>query len=98
MLELDEYFPTEIGNIKVIRVQDEFRVIRCIQDGPFHGCFVDILTVPRNDLALASWLDVEAVAGLKIAFLTPVAAHSLTCAGFQVADRRSPAEEELQRP
>ena len=75
--DLGEPFRTRQGTVHVIRVQDEYRLVRCIPDGPIAGCYEDILSVPRAPLSDDSvpgprwnqWIDVPTVEGLKIAFV-----------------------------
>ena len=82
--ELGEYFDTADGHCKVIRVQDDYRLIRCVTAGRIQGCFEDLLTVPRLDLELMTWREVDALDGLEVAFLTP--------------DRVAIRQDRLQRP
>lgn len=75
--DLGESFKTTQGPVHVIRVQDEYRVVRCIPEGPIAGCYEDILSVPRAPLSDDSvpgarwnqWIDVPTVPGLRIAFV-----------------------------
>lgn len=76
---LGESFPTSRGDVYVIRVQDEYKLVRCIVDGPIAGCYEDVLTVPREALSENSddgigwnrWIDVPQVPGLQVAFVAP---------------------------
>lgn len=75
--DLGESFATREGPVHVIRVQDEYRLVRCIPEGPIAGCYEDILSVPRAPLSDDSvagprwnqWIEVPTVPGLKIAFV-----------------------------
>lgn len=69
--ELGDHFTTVAGHCKVIRVQDGYRLIRCVTTGRIQGCYEDLLTVPRLDLELMTWRPVEGVDGLELAFITP---------------------------
>ncbi len=71
-LHLGEHFDTPKGNVFVVRVQDEYRLIRCIPTGPIAGCYEDILSLPSDGLTWNEWVDVEAVPGLSMTFLSPI--------------------------
>lgn len=73
MVNLGQPFDTSTGQIFVLRVQDEFRLIRCIPDGPIAGCYEDVLSVSGDSIAWNAWLDVEQVPGLRVAFVSPSA-------------------------
>ena len=72
LLHLGEQFPTPEGNVFVIRVQDDFKLIRCIPDGPIAGCYEDLFSVPEQGLAWNEWVSVESVPGLRLAFMSPL--------------------------
>ena len=73
MVSLGEYFETEKGQVFVLRVQDEFRLIRCIPEGPIAGCYEDVYSVSGHDVSWNDWVDVDNVPGLRLAFLSPTA-------------------------
>jgi hypothetical protein len=73
MVRLGEPFDTQRGQIFVLRIQDEFRLIRCIPDGPIAGCYEDVYSVNDQDVAWNSWIDVDRVPGLRLAFVSPTA-------------------------
>ena len=54
-----------------MRIQDEYRVIRCIPEGPIAGCYEDVLSVPRSGLSYNRWIPVDNCPGLEVAFLSP---------------------------
>ncbi len=49
----------------------EFHLILCVDEGPIQGCYLNVLTVSRDDLDLTRWIEVEGVDGLHFAFLSP---------------------------
>ena len=69
---LGESFPTEVGGCVMILVQDEYRMIRCIDEGPIAGCFDPIYTVAQHEVDWSEWVDVVKAPGLRLAFLSPV--------------------------
>ena len=71
IVHLQEAIETDAGNLFVLRVQDEFRVVRCIPDGPISGCWEEVLTVQRDEVPWSRWIDVAAVPGLRLAFVSP---------------------------
>src|SRR6185503_19916198 len=72
---LGEPYKTPYGQIHVIRIQDEYRLLRCIPEGPIQGCYEDVLIVPREALSennadgisWNNWIDVKNVPGLQVA-------------------------------
>jgi hypothetical protein len=76
---LGEPFKTSRGEVHVIRVQDEYKLLRCISEGPIAGCYDEVLQVPRAALSeddkdgirWNDWIDVPQVPGLKIQFVGP---------------------------
>jgi hypothetical protein len=72
IMHLGEHFETPEGNVFVIRVQDDFKLIRCIPEGPIAGCYEDLLSVPEHGLAYGEWVSVQSVPGLRLAFLSPL--------------------------
>jgi hypothetical protein len=73
MVLLGEPFETESGQLFLLRIQDEYRLIRCIPDGPIAGCYEDVYTVAGHDVDWNAWVDVESVPGLRVAFVSPTA-------------------------
>ncbi len=71
LVALGEHIPTSRGNVFVVRVQGEYRLIRCIPSGPIAGCYEDVLSVADADVAWNHWVDVDAVPGLRVAFVSP---------------------------
>jgi hypothetical protein len=68
---LGEPYTTPAGEVFLIRVQDEYRLIRCIPTGPIAGCYEDVLALPRGGVPWNEWMPVDTVAGLHLAFLSP---------------------------
>ena len=79
LVSFGEPFETSEGQVFVLRIQDEYRVIRCIPDGPIAGCYEDVLSVPDHSVPWNTWLDVGDVPGLRVAFVSPhaIALHQL---------------------
>jgi len=73
VVALGEPFETTRGQVFVLRIQDEYRVIRCIPDGPIAGCYEDVFSVADSDLEWSEWMDVTDVPGLRVAFVSPTA-------------------------
>jgi len=75
LVALGEHFDTARGRVFVLRIQGEYRVIRCIPDGPgsIAGCFEDVLSVSGDDIRWNTWMDVRDVPGLSVAFVSPTA-------------------------
>ncbi len=75
LVALGEHFDTARGRVFVLRIQGEYRVIRCIPDGPgsIAGCFEDVLSVSGDDVRWNTWMDVRDVPGLSVAFVSPTA-------------------------
>jgi hypothetical protein len=77
MYDLGESFSTDAGPVHLLRVQDEYRLVRCITEGEIAGCYEDIFSIPRDQLSDESspgprwnhWIDVPAVPGLRIALV-----------------------------
>ncbi|MCE9636476.1 MAG: hypothetical protein K8T90_12290 [Planctomycetes bacterium] len=78
---LGESFPTTVGDVYLIRVQDEYRLIRCMPDTAIQGCYEDVFRMQRDALTDDSaaqhsfrwnqWVNVPSVPGLEIMFLSP---------------------------
>jgi len=68
---IGEPYATPSGEVFLIRVQDEFRLIRCIPEGPIAGCYEDVLALPSGGVAWNEWISVDTVPGLRVAFLSP---------------------------
>jgi len=66
-----EHFDTSRGRVFVICAQDEFKLIRCIPEGPIAGCYEDVFTIPLDDVDWSTWVDVKSIPGLRVAFLSP---------------------------
>lgn len=74
-------YRTVVGDVYFIRVQDEYRLIRCIPTGPIAGYYDDVFRMERGMLTddAASklgvrwneWVPVPQVPGLEVAFLAP---------------------------
>jgi hypothetical protein len=73
LVAFGEPFQTSAGQIFVLRIQDQYRVIRCIPDGPIAGCYEDVLSVSNHDVEWNEWMTVADVPGLKVAFVSPTA-------------------------
>lgn len=71
MVSLGEYFDTDAGQVFVLRVQDEFRLIRCIPEGPIAGCYEDVFAVADDDVRWNTWIDIAAIPGLRVSFVSP---------------------------
>ena len=71
VLKLGEQCDTPYGKFFALRIQDEYRVIRCIPDGPIAGCYEDVLSVPRGGLSYNRWMDVKGTTGLQVAIISP---------------------------
>lgn len=79
--KLGEPYRTSNGEVYLIRVQDEYRLIRCIPSGPIAGCYEDVFKISRDSITddTASegrvrwnqWMTVPSVSGLEIMFLAP---------------------------
>ena len=75
--DLGESFTTTAGPIHLLRVQDEYRLVRCTTEGDIEGCYEDILSIRRDQLSDESvqgprwndWIEVPAVPGLHIALV-----------------------------
>ena len=73
MLSFDESFESARGRVFVLRIQDEFRLIRCIPDGTITGCYEDVLSISGDDVEWNTWMDVTDIPGLRVAFVSPTA-------------------------
>ena len=71
VLAFGEPFETSEGQVFVLRIQDEYRVIRCIPDGPIAGCYEDVLSVSDSSVVWNEWMQVTDVPGLQVAFVAP---------------------------
>jgi hypothetical protein len=71
VLRLGEPYHTPDGDLFVIRVQDEFRLIRCIPTGPIAGCYEDVHNVAADRVEYNRWMDVTRVPGLELAIVSP---------------------------
>ena len=69
--KVGEHFETADGRLKLIRVQDEFKLLRCVDGGPIEGCYVDVFTLPRDQLGTTTWIPISEQPGLRLAFLSP---------------------------
>ena len=78
---LGDAYRTSVGEVYMIRVQDEYILIRCIPEGPIAGCYQDVYRIqrdaikdevrPATGVRWNEWLPVPSVPGLEIMFLTP---------------------------
>ena len=78
---LGESFPTTKGDVYLIRIQDEYRLIRCMPDSAIQGCYEDVFRMQRdaltddakavNSFRWNQWVKVPSIDGLEIMFLTP---------------------------
>lgn len=78
---LGEPYRTTQGEVYLIRVQDEYRLIRCIPTGPIAGCYQDVFKVSREAITDQSksdapyrwnqWIPVADMPGVQIMFLAP---------------------------
>jgi hypothetical protein len=80
---LGESFKTTHGEVFLMRVQDEYVLIRCIPEGPIAGCYENVYRIQRDaitDDATSTgaervrwnqWVPVKDVPGLEIMFLDP---------------------------
>jgi hypothetical protein len=71
VLALGDHYESSLGSLFVIRVQDEFRLIRCIPAGPIAGCYEDLLVIPLEQVKYNRWLTVEKLPGLEVAIVAP---------------------------
>lgn len=69
--KLGESFATPEGACKVIKVQDDFRVVRCVGDGSIQGCYEELLSVTDYDVRWNEPLPLEVGEGVTLSFLTP---------------------------
>ena len=78
LVTFGEPYATSEGQVFVLRIQNEYRVIRCVPTGPIAGCYEDVLSVPGHDVRWNEWLEVGDVPGLQVAFISPTARSSPT--------------------
>lgn len=71
VLSLGDHYESPSGSLFVISVQDEYRLIRCIPDGPIAGCYDNLFSVRRDSVKYNRWLEVEGIPDLDIAFVSP---------------------------
>lgn len=71
VLALGDHYESPAGSLFVISVQDEYRLIRCIPDGPIAGCYDNLFTVRRDSVKYNRWLEVGGIDNLDIAFVSP---------------------------
>ncbi len=71
VMQLGEQFETPQGRLYVLRVQDEYRVIRSTQEGPIRGFYEDVFSVPADSVKFNRWLDVQGMPGVQMALLSP---------------------------
>lgn len=82
--KLGESFRTRHGDVYMLRVQDEYHLIRCIptsSSGAIAGNYEDVFTMPRDRLTddasaqskvrWNTWIPVPELPGLDINFLSP---------------------------
>lgn len=71
LVEKGEHFDTSRGRVFLLCAQNEFKLIRCIPDGPIAGCYEDVYAVSMDEVDWSSWVDVSSIPGLRVAFLSP---------------------------
>lgn len=82
--KLGERYRFSRGDVYLIRVQDEYRLIRCTNPtatGTLAGCYEDVFQLPRDKLTdqtgaegrirWNTWVPVPQMPGLQIMFLGP---------------------------
>jgi hypothetical protein len=62
---------TPQGNLFVLRIQDEYRVIRCIEEGPIRGCYEDVFAVSGDALKYNRWMELVSIPGVQVAVVSP---------------------------
>ncbi len=71
LIQVGDPFETTRGSVYVLRIQDEYRLIRCVPDGPIAGCWEDVLSVPDSELVWNDWVDVGGMPGVHVSFVSP---------------------------
>jgi hypothetical protein len=66
----DEY-ASPVGNLFVISVQDEYRLIRSVSSGPISRGYEDLFSVSRDHVKFNRWMPVERAPGLELAIVSP---------------------------
>jgi len=66
----DEY-ASPVGNLFVISVQDEYRLIRAVSSGAISRGYEDLFSVPRDNVKFNRWMRVEKAPGLELAIVSP---------------------------
>ena len=97
--KVGEHFETADGRLKLIRVQDEFKLLRCVDGGPIEGCYVDVFTLPRDQLGSTTWIPISESPGLRLAFLSPdeVAVRVVSAEGVQASTESETETETVKR-
>jgi hypothetical protein len=70
VISLGDSYASSMGALRVINVQDEFRVLRSAAAGSIAG-FDTVFTVPLDEVRFNRWIPVPAAPGLEVALVTP---------------------------
>jgi hypothetical protein len=70
VLPLGGQYECELGSLFVIRVQDEYRLIRSVPRGSIAG-YDDVFVVPRDQVRWNRWVTVPGARGLELAIVSP---------------------------
>lgn len=70
VLHLGDHYESPVGNLFVIRVQDEYKLIRCTSEGAIAGCYEDVLSLSRDQVSFNRWVKVQSVPGLEMAVVS----------------------------
>ncbi len=73
VLTLGDHFDCAFGSLFVIHIQDEYRLIRCVDrgSGAISGCYDDVLVVPTDEVQWNRWIEVPKAQGLDVAIVSP---------------------------
>jgi hypothetical protein len=71
VMRLGDQYESPVGCLFVIRVQDEYRLIRSVSSGPISHGYEDLFAVPRDQVKFNRWLGVEKAPGLELAIVSP---------------------------
>jgi hypothetical protein len=70
-LPLGAEYESPVGNLIVISVQDEYRLIRVVSVGPIGRSYEDLFAVPRDAVKFNRWMPVKSSPGLELAIVSP---------------------------
>lgn len=78
---LGETYRSSHGDVHLARIQDEYKLIRCIPTGPIAGWYQDVFKVSRDAITDETrgeapyrwnqWIPVRDMPGLELMFLAP---------------------------